>query len=1079
MRSVLFRLSLFIACVAALGSIGAHAQVNPHTNIKWPACTPPATVYSIPLNQCVPNGTGAGVGSAQGVAPVQVDGDSSGPHTGNILISCPTCGSGNFQMEYIPAASGQYALVYARTCGTNVGFCAPGRDSSGNAVFTGGGIGNFGFSNGVINWSDYTLPSYINPANVTAVYAFAVSSSNLALGSVLLDFDVSTGFSHTGDPCTAQVASPRSLAPFGGSYFPAGQTSCPLNIPPDFSLGNMHAEVCCNGQGTLDVYLIGLEVHYTGSAPPANSATLVQPPLIYNPATNVLGLSPAWPNFTYAQTIALLPASSGANINNIYPITDGIDGADCSAGGGSVVVFCQSTGSGYTAVTFSETDGITDLTGDVLATGPGSAAATVVPAARGFQKCLDTSGSGTAQACNTSPTFTPAANACVLYSTTTTNSGTGLTLDVNSLGAKSVAIPGASGWTTTLTAGIIPANKPLQVCYDGTNMNVVQTGSLSGSASLPLAAAAGQIISSAGAGTTYAAQGQIFYNQTGDTISSIESECSSPCTYVVTVPQTITLGASHTLNANVNLQFMAGGKWTVNGAFTLTIPGNVSGTLNTHFAGSSTIKFGDLEALVPFEWFGAIGDGSTDSTTAMQACLNALTAGQCLLQAETYVTSAALTITTSSVGIRGTSFGPGGSSAIASIIKSSSASADVVDVSGSGAIAYSAYQYFATDRSASATGTAAGLSFSNTCGLLVDNTQSFHSVRDYYFAGAAACGTGQISNNQAVTISGGYGFYIDSSALLPNSMRMNANTVSGTASYGFYFNGAPQDLMMDRSETAAETYGVYMDCSAGGGNNQDIHIRNSIIDAAVTGGIFLNSCSGVEIEGGWVSNGGSAATAIDVEGGAHVTIQTGLQILGPGWSQSAVYLNGVTQSAVQGINFLGNACGTCIKLNNSNNNTITDNAIGSNGYGIYLAGSSNNVVMANAIDVNNTFAGIFLDSSSNNNLYANLNQFKSGTSTPISDAGTGNQFSGASVTWPTTGDLVVSNGTNSPDGIPEVDGDCVLGVSGAWSHGSCAGGGGGGNYFNLAEVSGSTISGSGCTFSGGIVHMLLRSLGHH
>lgn len=91
-------------------------------------------------------------------------------------------------------------------------------------------------------------------------------------------------------------------------------------------------------------------------------------------------------------------------------------------------------------------------------------------------QAADTSGSGTAQSANTSPSFTPAANDCVWYTTTTTNSGTGLTININSLGNKSVAIPGASGWTTTLTASIIPANKPLLACYDGTNWNVQQTG---------------------------------------------------------------------------------------------------------------------------------------------------------------------------------------------------------------------------------------------------------------------------------------------------------------------------------------------------------------------------------------------------------------------------------------------------------------------------------------------------------------------------------------------------------------------------------------------------------------------------
>jgi hypothetical protein len=91
--------------------------------------------------------------------------------------------------------------------------------------------------------------------------------------------------------------------------------------------------------------------------------------------------------------------------------------------------------------------------------------------------CPDSSGSGTAQSCSTGgTTYTPAAIDCVHYSTTTANTGTGLTVNINSLGAKSIAIPGASGWTTTLTAGIIPANKPIIMCYDGTNWDAIDTG---------------------------------------------------------------------------------------------------------------------------------------------------------------------------------------------------------------------------------------------------------------------------------------------------------------------------------------------------------------------------------------------------------------------------------------------------------------------------------------------------------------------------------------------------------------------------------------------------------------------------
>lgn len=83
--------------------------------------------------------------------------------------------------------------------------------------------------------------------------------------------------------------------------------------------------------------------------------------------------------------------------------------------------------------------------------------------------CADTSASGTAQVCNTAPTFTPVANDCVQYTTTTANTGTGLTINVNSLGAKSVA---KWGTTTTLAANDIRANTTVQACYDGTNWEV-------------------------------------------------------------------------------------------------------------------------------------------------------------------------------------------------------------------------------------------------------------------------------------------------------------------------------------------------------------------------------------------------------------------------------------------------------------------------------------------------------------------------------------------------------------------------------------------------------------------------------
>lgn len=64
---------------------------------------------------------------------------------------------------------------------------------------------------------------------------------------------------------------------------------------------------------------------------------------------------------------------------------------------------------------------------------------------------------------------------------------------------------------------------------------------------------------------------------------------------------------------------------------------------------------------------------------------------------------------------------------------------------------------------------------------------------------------------------------------------------------------------------------------------------------------------------------------------------------------------------------------------------------------------------------------------------------------------------GSSVTWPSGGSLVVSNGTNTPGGIPVVNGDCVLGSSGAWVAGSCAGSG---SWVPPATIDATTASGT-------------------
>lgn len=59
----------------------------------------------------------------------------------------------------------------------------------------------------------------------------------------------------------------------------------------------------------------------------------------------------------------------------------------------------------------------------------------------------------------------------------------------------------------------------------------------------------------------------------------------------------------------------------------------------------------------------------------------------------------------------------------------------------------------------------------------------------------------------------------------------------------------------------------------------------------------------------------------------------------------------------------------------------------------------------------------------------------------VVDAGAGCS-TGGSVTWPASGRVVISSGNNTPTGVAEVDGSCLVGSAGGWVAGSCGSGSG-------------------------------------
>lgn len=201
--------------------------------------------------------------------------------------------------------------------------------------------------------------------------------------------------------------------------------------------------------------------------------------------------------------------------------------------------------------------------------------------------CADTSASGTAQVCNTSPSFTPAANDCIIYTTTTANTGTGLTLNVNSLGAKSVA-----KWqgTTTLAANDVLAGKQVLACYDGTNWELGTIGNAPGGSSAWSAltnAGASLSLTNSGFNTTFtqnAADEFLWQNTTASTVTTPQN---SP---LLGLAGTAWVGAGASGPDGWTFQDVVTAGLNGNSTLTLGHTGTSTGHLSLAFPGGGTLR---------------------------------------------------------------------------------------------------------------------------------------------------------------------------------------------------------------------------------------------------------------------------------------------------------------------------------------------------------------------------------------------------------------------------------------------------------------------------------------------------------
>jgi hypothetical protein len=434
-----------------------------------------------------------------------------------------------------------------------------------------------------------------------------------------------------------------------------------------------------------------------------------------------------------------------------------------------------------------------------------------------------------------------------------------------------------------------------------------------------------------------------------------------PCQINLNSPLTQSTSTTYTLPNGVYIKGEAGGLLTRTSGQTLT-----SNNPSQWFDGPP-VNFGlssgtvtNLQGQADVEWFGAIGDGilssssGTDNTIAIQATINSLKSGWAFLQPGYYRTTAALSIRKSAVGIHGASQGysyPTGATPV-SVILSTSTSADILDVAGtgpaSGMLFWNTFKDFSVQRSVVPSGTAVGISINYVGGYVIDHVQSEDSVTDFYFHSAPKFGVGKISNSTAgwgfsgftnYSSFGGnlYGWWLDSAdGNAQNTIVFDniatGNNSTGATTYGLYDVGqAINDQDFEMFDISSTTYGMYFNATGNATNysSSDIIIHKGTIDNFSNTGIYVAGLGNANkanlvITDGYIFSyfcGGSDLSANNTSG---VTLET-----------SELVCSG----------------GTSVSMTNSTNTMIRNNRIFASSIGIsQTAGAAGNLITGNYIN---------------------------------------------------------------------------------------------------------------------------------
>ena len=381
--------------------------------------------------------------------------------------------------------------------------------------------------------------------------------------------------------------------------------------------------------------------------------------------------------------------------------------------------------------------------------------------------------------------------------------------------------------------------------------------------------------------------------------------------------------------------------------YTFSVPANGTGSISTGGVGpmGPTGPAGLVNYVVYPETFGAVGDGTTDDTTAIQAAINSAGVGGTVqFGPKTYAISSVLTVSSSGENLVGIAQHVSGTAV--SILKSTATTGDMIKFNGGGAgncvdnsgIWFASVKRLSLIRATAATA-GKGINITHGCGVKVEDVfladnfsqiyqdSSSHTLLDRVYI---SFNTSSASVRSAVEVDSSVGSSNNSS----NYIRQVVINGTGSNIIGLNAHGsAINDLFVNWFETATVDYGVKL-VVAGCSTftcDENVHLNGVIADQTHVAGIFVSGFTGgtrpsVSILDYYFQSSDSGAIGVDIESSNNVSINHGL--FSSTTAGVGVKINASSRSTVTDCSFTQTATGVTLLASSSYNN-ITNNLFSS------------------------------------------------------------------------------------------------------------------------------------------------------